>query len=494
VNPRVTGLLFLVAAALAAFVYFYEIRGEPERQAAEEAQKRLFADVSADAIEAIALTSSDGVAVRAERREGGWSLVEPLAFPADRFAFDTMASSLAELTSEGEIEDPQPDAVYGLADATHEVRFTVGGSEHALRVGDETPVGASTYVSVAGAAGVYTVPTHRVSSFSRAVLDLRDRRVLDFDRNAVNRIEARWTGGEVALERGEGGWRVVRPLAGPADEETVTNLLSDLGMLRAIGFVDDPPADVAEGFEEPVFAVRLSGEGSGDGGAPFEVGLAIANRSDGESRLVRAEQPSLYRIAEERLEDFPTDLVAYRFKQLSEFDAADAERVDMLFHSAGGASVAITAERGENGWTSTPESFAAGRLSGLIGALANLRAKDIAAESMGTNELAGVGLEPANAVYVVRGPAPAAAAGEGEAPVLAEIQLGRHDVGRGIFARRAGDDTVYLLDYELAEHLPVSYEAFENRFRSEAVDAASGEADAASSEPKAVPNAAEVAE
>ena len=59
-NPRTTGILFLIAAALGAFVYFYEIQGKEERLEAEARQKRLFPDVEADAVEWIELTSSDG--------------------------------------------------------------------------------------------------------------------------------------------------------------------------------------------------------------------------------------------------------------------------------------------------------------------------------------------------------------------------------------------------------------------------------------------------
>ena len=35
-----------------------------------------------------------------------------------------------------------------------------------------------------------------------------------------------------------------------------------------------------------------------------------------------------------------------------------------------------------------------------------------------------------------------------------------------LLARKPGADTVYRLDYELAEHLPVSLDAFRNRFLS----------------------------
>jgi hypothetical protein len=466
VIPKSTGILFLVAAALAAFVYFYEIRGEEGRREAEEAEKRLFAGLEAEDVEAIAVTSSDGTSVRGERRDGGWQIVAPLVFPGDDFALDAMASALAQITSETVIEDPQEASVYGLDADEREVRFSASGEERALRIGDKTPVGSNSYVSVVGGDGVYSVPTYRVNSFAKAFDDLRDKRVLDFDSEAVNRIEASWPDGRVVLERGDASWKVVQPVEGPADEEIVDGLLSDLSFLRASGFADDPPPDEETGLDRPDFAVRLSGPASGEDGEVLEVALAIGSRSDESSRLARGVGTTLYRISEDRLEDFPTGVAAYRFKQLAEFEASDAKRIDILFHSAGGESVAITAERSEVGWTSQPESFAPGKIEAVIGALENLRARDIAAESMGPAELGEVALAPANAIFSVLGEAPEGGE-EGEAPRLAEVHLGILRGTDGIIAQRAGDDTVFVLDLELAEHLPVSYEAFENRFRSE---------------------------
>jgi hypothetical protein len=465
VNPKTTGILFLVAAALAAFVYFYEIRGEEGRREAEEAEKRLFAGFEADAVEAVALTTSDGTEVRAERREGGWEIVAPLVFPADDLAFDGMAAALAQITGETAIEDPQEASVYGLDADEREVRFSAGGEERALRIGDKTPVGGGSYASVVGEGGVYSVPTYRVSSFAKAFDDLREKRILDFDREAVTRVEASWPDGRVVLERGDAGWTLVLPVTGPADGEVVDGLLSDLSFLRASGFADDPPPDEETGLDRPAFAVRLSGPASGEGGEALDLALAIGSRSDESARLARAARTTLYRISEDRLENFPTDVVAYRFKQLAAFEASDAKRLDILFHSADNESISITAERSEFGWTSWPESFEAGKIVALIDALANLRARDIAAESMGPEELEGVGLAPANAIFSVVGEAPADAE-EDEAPRLAEVHLGVLRESDGIVAQRAGDDTVFVLDYELAEHLPVSYEAFENRFRS----------------------------
>jgi hypothetical protein len=99
---------------------------------------------------------------------------------------------------------------------------------------------------------------------------------------------------------------------------------------------------------------------------------------------------------------------------------------------------------------------------------------------MGAEELGALELEPPRVRVRVFGED----AEDGEA--LADVSLGVADPERGIAARREGDPRVYWLDYALAEELPVSLEAFRNRFVSaeEAPgDEAAGGAEAPAGEP-----------
>ena len=149
-NPKTTGILFAIAAALGAFVLFYEIEGEEGRKEAEEVEKRLFPDLEPDAIESIVLPLTDDATVRLERRDGRWQIVEPIDFAADTFAADGVASALVELKSESLIDDPRSPEVYGLDAAGGAVRFRVGGVESVLRLGDDTPLGSNSYVAIDG--------------------------------------------------------------------------------------------------------------------------------------------------------------------------------------------------------------------------------------------------------------------------------------------------------------------------------------------------------
>jgi hypothetical protein len=481
-NPRTTAILLLVAAALFAFVYFYEIRGEDARRDAEALGKRLFPEVEQGDIDAVSLTTRDGALARLERREDAWTLVEPLEFPADGFAADGLASNLATLASEAALEDPQPPAEYGLDEGSARiVRFSVGEAQHELRLGKDTPVGSSAYAATGSDDAVYTVERFKAQSFDKALDELRDKRILDFDESSIRRVEASWPGGRVLLER-EGaapdseaaepeatdGWRLRAPLDARADSDAIDDLLSDLSFLRADGFVDDPPPDAEVGLEPPAFQIVLSGPAADEGGEATRVALAVGGLHGEDQRLVRAARPSLYVIPASRLDDFPREVVAYRYRQLARFSAADARQVEFFFQSREGDPVAVTASRGGAGWSAAPEPMDPQRISRIVSELSNLEASDILAESMGEKELGQLGLSPPHTMISVYGEAPAAEPAEGEeaapATILAEIHLGSLDPVDGIAARAVGDATVYRLDLALAEHVPVNLEAFRSRF------------------------------
>jgi hypothetical protein len=208
VNPRTTGILFLIAAALGAFVWLYEIRGEAGRKDAEAAAKRLFPNLESSAVDSIELVTNDGQRARLEQRDGEWRLALPLDAQADAFVADAMASALTQLGSEAVYATPQPLEVYGLADGSRDLRFRAGGADHGLRVGRKAPVGGNYYALVEGQPSVYVVSSIAVNALSKSLDELREKRVLRFDAGSVERVELRWPDGYVRLARGDAGWRI----------------------------------------------------------------------------------------------------------------------------------------------------------------------------------------------------------------------------------------------------------------------------------------------
>ena len=448
-NPRSTGILAVVAVALGAFVYFYEIGGEVDRKAADEAGRRLFADLDAESIEAIALESQDGFPARFVLNSGVWELVEPVEAPADATALDAMTSVLAQLAREGRVEAPGSLEEYGLGEDARTIRFEVGGEVRGLRVGRGTPVGGHLYVATLANDDVSFVETFRLNAFNRNLADLRDRSVLPFEPADVTEISLEWPGGEVQLAKRGQDWMMLSPVEELADEPTVRNLLDDLSLLRAQSFVDEEDEVTEASMAAMELDLRLTVNGT-------EQRLTIGAPPDGVP-ILRGRGGRFFRIAPERLDDFERTVPAYRFRTLSEFDGSAARRMTFEFAPSGatGEGRRIEAQLEESGWEVEGDiAIDVDRFGGVIQTLMLLRAATVVADEMGPDERASLGLAPPRSRVRVE---------SGEGP-LADVLLGWVDDARGVYAQRGGDPKIYLLDIGLAESLPVSEEAFEARF------------------------------
>jgi len=480
---RTTGILFLVALLLGAAIW-YSNRHEGRKKEAEEQAKRLYGEIEAPAVDWFELKTSDGQVARLERKDGAWRVTKPVDAPADATAADGIAGTLATLTSEGVIEDPQGFPVYGLDDAAAKVvHFAAAGADHELRIGKKTPIGANQYAAIGASGKVYTIASYRATALDKPLDDLRERRPMRFDRNGVARIEITWPDGGVVLEKTAGReapgppnqqagvWRMISPMDTLADAETVETLLSDLVFLRGSGFVDAPPPDAQTGLDKPVYRVAVI-DAPQDGKEPMRHELAIGGVLDPQTRAARGGDPFLYKLPNDRFDKLPKTVVAFRQKDLSTFVATDAQRFEISYadpNASSSQSVTIEGEsKGDEGWTTKPDAWESGKTSRMIAELARLKADDIAAEKMGAEELAGVGLSPPRATVRVLGKPPE---GGGDAPELAHVLFGVSKNGK-VLAKVPGRDTVYLVADSIGEHVPLSLDAYRNRFVAKAPPAA----------------------
>lgn len=457
-NLRTTGLLALVAFFLGGFVYLYEIEGGSDREVANEAEKALFAGVDAAAIESVELTTSEGSAARFERREGAWRVVAPVEGAGDAMALDGVASALATLARAGEVKAAPGDlAQFGLGPDAKAVRFTAAGASHTLRIGRATPVGGNVYVAADDGGEVAYVESFRLNAFKHSLTELRDRKVLALEAGVVAHLQLSWPESKGAftleLERdADQAWQLRRPIAGRADQQTVRTLLSNLEYLQATGFVDARTPAVDAALRETALEVVYSGEGDADAASGK---LRIAGLLEG-SRLVESGS-KLYLLAPERLDDFARGLSAYRDKQLVALDAGSLEKIELEF--AGEETIALI--HAETGWSAGEREIDSEAVAGLAASLAGLRAADIAADEMGGAELASIGLAPpAVRIQLVTGGSETA----GKADGAMGLELGRFDPERGLFARRTGVPTVFVLDPALSEALPLTAAGFDERY------------------------------
>ena len=482
-NPRTTGLLALAAAILGGFIYFYEIEGEPARLAARDEEKRIFPGLDADDVDAIELTTDDGIEARFERQEGRWRVVSPISGRGDATALDAIADALTSLPRQGSVASAGGLEQYGLGQYVRTVLFEIEGEPNGLLIGRPTPVGGHVYVArlddVDQDEVAYT-ESYRVNAFKRRLDDLRDRRVFGFEVGDVRTLRVLWPAAyagaegdvdiEVALARDASGeWQMGVPATGRADQQTIRELLSDLSYLRAERFVDErtDAVDAALAHAGMTFYWSLDGD-------HLERRARIAADSEG-GLLVEAPTGELYTIEPERMNDFKRRVSDYRFKMLSEFDIAEARRLVLEFADDGEGAMRVEAGLGEAGWTGEEMRIDPNRASDVVRALANLRAEDIIAEEMGPDELSSLGLSPPRVRLRIEDRAQPS----GETRVLAEVAIGRLDEDRGLFAQRlrsvgavdgVEEGMVYLLSLSAAEDLPTSRAAFSSEFEIQSGD------------------------
>ncbi|MGB0617837.1 MAG: DUF4340 domain-containing protein [Myxococcota bacterium] len=471
-NPRTTGILAVLALALGLFVWFHEIEGDVARQAVADEENRVFSGFVSNDIDAVALTTLDGVDARFERRDGRWWLVDPRVARADATALDAITNALANLPKEGSLAGGKDPVAFELGTdpgapgfARRIVGFEVAGESLGLRVGRTTPVGGHRYVARLADDDVAYVESFRVNAFERNLSDLRDRSVFTFASDDVERISVTGSEGrEVILVRENGTWRLVAPFEALADQEVARDLVTNLAHLRARDFVDDPEAIEASLRAETAvrLAWRLSGEQTDH--------VARLAGTTGDARLFETSAGDWILVAEERVGEFATDADAYRFKRLADFDLASARRLELHFAEEGTSSTAaldVVAELREVGWASDDSPLDPDRMTRLVRELSNLRATGIFADEVGEAESAALGLSPPRARLRVEG------GSDRERPtrILADLRFGRFDPTRGLLVQRDDMDTVFVIEPELADGLPYSAAQYRFAFETPGPDA-----------------------
>lgn len=452
---RNTLILAVVVAVAWALLHLDRTRWSVKRAEEKSEASRLFPGLDAKDVDAYELRTKDGKVVRLERHKGSWRIVKPIDFPADAMAADAIASSAAELDSEAVYDHPEALKEYGL-DEPPTLRFWAGKQVHELRIGDKSPVGGNTYVTDGAAKKVYAVSSIHVEPMEKTLKQLRDSRVVVFDRAAVKTIDVSWPGAAVSMVRKDDKWMLVKPISARADPDTIEALLSNLTFLRADSFVDEPHPDAnALGLVPPGFQVTL---GFGKGKKP--VTMAIASRSKGKKRVVRGRDGYLYEIPASRVPEFRHGVVAYRFKELSQFASVLVGSFQVTFHPKGAAKATVltVTKNAEGGWKATPEAIAPGKASRIVSELSRLKAVDVAAESMGQAELAGLGLSPPRAEIRVFGE------GKAAKKLLADVRFGNLEGDKGIPAMRPDSKAVFWLDPYLAHHVPITLASYRKTF------------------------------
>lgn len=301
--------LVLVLAGLGAYIYFVD-SGRPA--AGVEEKDKVFS-VEAEKINEITVTT-EGETTVLQRADGNWKITTPFTADADRTEASTLATGLAGLELGRVVDENASDlAQYGLAEPRIRLAYKAeGGGGGEVLIGDKTATGSDLYALVPGQPRVFLIQSWQETSLAKKPFDLRDKRILQFDRDNVDSVEiARAGEPTIVLARNGSDWTLKEPVAARADYSTVEGLLTKLASANMTKLVD-ASGPQTYGLEVPGAVIRV---GAGSSRAAIEFGAE-------EDGTVYARDPSrqmIFTVDSQLAADARRPASEYRNKSLFQF-------------------------------------------------------------------------------------------------------------------------------------------------------------------------------
>ena len=372
-----------------------------------------------------------------EGAPNAWNIIRPVALRADN---ETVREFLDRLTGQKVrdfvAEGPAPRDAYGLE---RPVRVTIHSGKDKDRVSRTLLLGKvdaakkGVYAMRAGEASVLLLPEEVYNQVPKNVGVLRNRSLVEFDRDKVARLEIDGPKGPVTVGRENGQWKIVAPQALPADQVEVGAVLTKLRDLRAQGFLGDDAAAVARFVPKPEVRVAVTD----DAGVTTTVLLAS-------SRETRGGAPSAYAAVAGK---GPVTLVDAKMlgelsrsanelrdhRLLGALEPRDVKRVRL---QAGGQTMVLE-RKSETEWRVVEPakgSANTAKVDDLLFTLRALRWKDIVAPE---------GHDPAR--YGLDAPTLEVSLFRGDGGEIATVQVGKRD-GALAYVRTKAQPAVYSVE------------------------------------------------
>lgn len=250
---RTTFVLLLILAGLGAYLYWLEL----PRQQKEAEAKKLFSIKPEDIVEVRLRFEDRNILLR--KSGDVWRVIEPLDAPADEITVKNLLNTIAECEVKRELDNATDLKQFGLDPPFVTLELKLKDRElPAVAVGKNTPVGFSAYLQRLDDKKVRLTTSAFRAGLDKQVKDLRDKAILNFTDDDVQRFSLVRTDGTISLSRKDGQWVIEQPGNYPADGPTVRSFLSTLRTMRALDFPDDKPTNLSPyGLDQPRLRIVL---------------------------------------------------------------------------------------------------------------------------------------------------------------------------------------------------------------------------------------------
>ena len=276
-----------------------------------------------------------------------WEMIKPVKARADARAIEEIVSALGSLRvvvfeADGEY-DP---ANYGLSQPriTVVLQSTADDSIQELQIGSDAGTPERIYVARSDQRAVYAVNREIYTKLNRTIFDLRDKRVIDFQRTATHQFTLRQGDSEIVCGKNVSGeWEITAPITLKADSEAVDDLLFGVDALRVAAFADDQPKGLQPyGLDAPSIEASFLVPNA-------EPAVLLVGKIKGDNVYVKSQNASpVFLVKKAFLDLIGMGVAGLRSKQILDFDGDDAAKI-VLKHG----DVNLTCQKQGTNWRLT---------------------------------------------------------------------------------------------------------------------------------------------
>ena len=324
-----TIILIVVLAGLGGYIYFVDSKRPEPGVNGGAASLRVYA-LEVDKIDELKLTYN-GETSLLRKSASGWTMVEPVHTEADPAEAISLAQALTNLERVRVLDENPGDLTpFGLAQPPIIVEFKGAGVVGSLKLGRKTPTQGEIYAQKNGEKAVFLVSSVQETSFNRTPFDLRDKKILKFEREKADAVTLVRDGNTMALARTGSEWKVTAPVASRSDYSSIEGLLTRLSTSNMSKLIESDARDLAKyGLDKPVMTITV-------GAGSAKTVLAVGKTENDQTYARDASRPLVFTVDTTLQGDLTKAFDEYRKKELFELRSFYVTRLRAVLDVPGG--------------------------------------------------------------------------------------------------------------------------------------------------------------
>ena len=353
-----TLILVVVLAGLGGYIYFVDSkRPAAGAEGSSETKEKLFT-VDSGKVNELRITTQGQTSLL--KKEGdGWKMYEPTQIDADPPEVISVATALGGVEIVRVIDENATNLEqFGLANPAITVEYKAeGGASGKLRLGNKNATQGEMYALKNDEKRVLLVSAYQETSFNRTPFDLRDKKILKFDRDKADSLVLVKDKNSIEMSRSGSEWKVTKPVPSRSDYTAIEGFLTRISSANMSKMVDENPKDLAKyGLDKPTMTVTI---GAGSAKTVLDVGKT----ENGDMYAKDASRPMVFTVDSTLASDLNKNFDDYRKKELFEFRPFYLDKLRAVLDTPGGPKT-FELEKQKPAKPSDPETWKVTKVGG----------------------------------------------------------------------------------------------------------------------------------